>query len=144
MLTGFGLVAICTARLTGWSIDRFGARRCVLTGAAVGGVLPAGVGLLQSAVVAGLLRAAGAFSQAVVVGLIALAPASDDGNRGSSVAVVRSLRFPGASASPAAFVPLYHLDPVTAFLVPAGLVFAVPPVLLAPARRPPGTARPGC
>ena len=138
VLTGFGLVGICTARLTGWAIDRFGARWCALSGAVVGGVLLVGVGVVPSVVAVGALwAAAGAFSQAVIVGLNALVLSSDDANRGGSVAVVQSLRFMGGAASPVAFVPLYHLDPVSAFLVPAGLVLAVPPVLLLgrPARR---------
>ncbi|WP_238412220.1 MFS transporter [Saccharothrix deserti] len=131
VLTGFGLVGIFTARLTGWSIDRFGARRCALSGAAVGGVLLAGVGVLPSVVAVGVLWAvAGAFSQAVIVGLNALVLSADGGNRGGAVSVVQSLRFLGGAVSPVAFVPLYHLDPVSAFLVPAGLVLAVPPVLL--------------
>ncbi|MEU4442192.1 MFS transporter [Actinosynnema sp. NPDC050801] len=158
VLTGFGLVAIFTARLTGWSIDRFGARWCAVAGAAVGGVLLAGVGVLPSVVAVGVLWAvAGATSQAVTVGLTALVLSADGGNRGGSVSVVQSLRFLGASVSPVAFVPLYHADPVSAFLVPAALVSVVPPVLLlhrgrsgrgrrgspAPAPRPPGRARPG-
>lgn len=131
VLTGFGLVGIFTARLTGWSIDRFGARRWAVVGAAVGGVLLVGVGVLPSVVAVGLSwAAAGAFSQAVVVGLNALVLSSDEANRGGSVSVVQSLRFLGGAVSPVAFVPLYHLDPVSAFLVPAGLVLTVPPVLL--------------
>lgn len=131
VLTGFGLVGIFTARLTGWAIDRFGAQRSVLSGAVVGGVLLVGVGLLPSVVaVAALWAAAGAFSQAVIVGLNALVLSAEGGNRGGSVSVVQSLRFLGAAVSPVAFVPLYHLDPVSAFLVPAGLVLVVPPVLL--------------
>ncbi|WP_447009246.1 MFS transporter [Saccharothrix hoggarensis] len=149
VLTGFGLVGIVTARLTGWLIDRVGARWCVLTGAVVGGVLLVGVGVLPSVVAVGALwAAAGAFSQAVIVGLNALV-LSAGGNRGGSVSVVQSLRFLGGAVSPVAFVPLYHLDPVGAFLVPAGLVLAVPPVLLlrrgradAPSPASPGPPRP--
>ncbi|MFE9746544.1 MFS transporter [Saccharothrix saharensis] len=137
VLTGFGLVGIGTARLTGWAIDRFGGRRCALSGAAVGGVLLVGVGLVPSVVAVGALWAvAGAFSQAVIVGLNALVLSSDDANRGGAVSVVQSWRFLGGAASPVAFVPLYHLDPASAFLVPAGLVLAVPPVLLLGRRRP--------
>ncbi|MGW4110932.1 MFS transporter [Actinosynnema sp. NPDC004786] len=151
VLTGFGLVAICTARLTGWSIDRFGARWCAVAGTAVGGVLLAGVGLLPSVVaVAALWAVAGACSQAVIVGLNALALSGDGANRGGAVSVVQSLRFLGGAVSPAAIVPLYHADPVGAFLVPAALVTAAPPALLfgrggrpGPARRPRGRARPG-
>ncbi|MFI9008377.1 MFS transporter [Actinosynnema sp. NPDC053489] len=130
MLTGFGLVGIFSARLTGWAVDRFGARRWTSASAAVGGVLLVGVGLLPSSVAVGVSWAvAGAFSQAVTVGLTALVLSSGD-NRGGAVSVVQSFRFLGAAVSPVAFVPLYHLDPVSAFLVPAGLVATVPPALL--------------
>ncbi|WP_447002864.1 MFS transporter [Saccharothrix isguenensis] len=160
VLTGFGLVGIFCARLTGWAIDRFGARRWALFGAAGGAVLLAGVGVLPSVVaVAALWAVAGAFSQAVIVSLNALVLSDGGGNRSGAVSVVQSLRFLGGAASPVAFVPLYDLDPMSAFLVPAGLVLAVPPALLlgfkprredagrpdepAPAHPPPGGDQPG-
>ncbi|MDU0291945.1 MFS transporter [Saccharothrix longispora] len=140
VLTGFGLVAIVTARLTGWLVDRVGARWCARVGAVVGGLLLAGAGVLPSVVVVGALwAAAGAFSQAVVVGLNALVLSTEEGNPGGAVSVVQSLRFLGAALSPVAFVPLYHLDPLTAFLVPAALALTVPAALLHPTGSRPGT-----
>lgn len=131
VLTGFGVVGIFTARVNGWLIDRVGARWCALSGAVVGGVLLACVGVLPSLPAVGALwAAAGAFSQAVVVALNALALSGDHDNRGGAVSVVQSLRFLGGALAPMAFVPLYHADPLTAFLVPAVLVSTVPPVLL--------------
>ncbi|NUT96527.1 MAG: MFS transporter [Saccharothrix sp.] len=138
VLTGFGVVSILTARLTGWLIDHVGARRCVLLGAVVGAGLLALVGVLPSLVAVGALWAvAGAFSQQVIVGLNAVVLRGD--NRGGAVSVLQSFRFLGGAVSPMAFVPLYHLDPTSAFLVPAALVAAVAPPLVV-AGRPHGTS----
>lgn len=135
VLTGFGVVSILTARLTGWLIDHVGARRCVLLGALTGSGLVALVGVLPSLVAVGLLWAlAGAFSQQVIVGLNALVLLG--AHRGGSVSVLQSFRFLGGAVSPPAFVPLYHLDPTTSFLVPAALVAAAtPPLLMRPRHR---------
>ncbi|XVV06895.1 MFS transporter [Actinosynnema sp. CA-248983] len=136
VLTGFGVVAILTARLTGWLIDHVGARRCVLLGALTGGALLALVGVLPSLAAVGLLWAlAGAFSQQVIVGLNALVLLGE--HRGGAVSVLQSFRFLGGAVSPPAFVPLYHLDPTTAFLVPAALVAAATPPLLVRSRHRP-------
>ncbi|GAA1342560.1 MFS transporter [Catellatospora bangladeshensis] len=131
LLTGFGVVGIVTARLTGRMIDRFGPRRCVLVGAAAGSVLLALIGVLPSLVAVGALWAVtGAVNQGVIVGLHALVLRDNGGNRGGAVSVLQAFRFLGGAASPLAFVPLYRLDPVTAFLTPALLVLLVPPSLL--------------
>ncbi|WP_433273158.1 MFS transporter [Actinosynnema sp. CS-041913] len=131
VLTGFGVVGIVAARLTGWLIDRFGPRRCVLLGTTVGSVLLALIGVLPSLVAVGALWAvSGAFSQAVIVGLNALVLRDDGANRGGAVSVLQSFRFMGGAASPMAFVPLYHLNPMSAFLTPAALVLLLPPGLL--------------
>ncbi|MEU4806838.1 MFS transporter [Actinosynnema sp. NPDC023587] len=131
VLTGFGVVGIICARLTGWMIDHVGPRRCVLLGTTVGSVLLALIGILPSLVAVGVLwAAAGAFSQAVIVGLSALVLGGDGGNRGGAISVLGSFRFLGGSASPMAFVPLYHFQPAAAFLAPAALVLLLPPVLL--------------
>lgn len=131
VLTGFGLAGILTARLVGRAVDRFGARRCVLVGTATGGVLLAAVATLPALWAVGLLWAlTGACSQGVIVGVNTLVLTGEGPNRGGSVSVVQSLRFLGAALSPTAFVPLYHLDPVLAFLVPAALLVLVPPLVL--------------
>ncbi|MBW4717659.1 MFS transporter [Saccharothrix obliqua] len=131
VLTGFGAAGIACARLTGWLIDHIGPRRCALLGSAVGAVLLALIGLLPSLVAVGVLwAAAGAFSQGLIVGLTALVLGGEGGNRGGAVSVLQSFRFLGAAVSPMAFVPLYHLSPVAAFLTPAALVLLLPPGLL--------------
>ncbi|WNV88688.1 MFS transporter [Umezawaea sp. Da 62-37] len=131
VLTGFGIAGILTARLVGRAVDRFGARRCVLLGSVVGAVLLAGVALLPSLWAVGLLwAAAGACSQGIIVGVNALVLSDQGANRGGSVSVVQSLRFLGGALSPALIVPLYHLDAVLAFLVPAALLVVVPPLVL--------------
>ena len=131
VLTGFGIAGILTARLVGRAVDRFGAKRCVQVGAITGGVLLAAVATLPSIWAVGLLWAlAGACSQGVVVGVNALVLTGDSVNRGGSVSVVQSLRFLGGALSPIAFVPLYHLDPVVAFLVPAALLVVVAPLVV--------------
>ncbi len=131
VLTGFGVVGIVTARLTGWMIDHVGPRRCVLLGTTVGAVLLALIGVLPSLVAVGALWAlSGAFSQGVMVGLNALVLGRNGGNRGGAVSVLQSFRFLGGSVSPMAFVPLYHLHPAAAFLAPAVMVLLIPPGLL--------------
>jgi MFS family permease len=142
-LTGLGAVGIVTARLVGAGVDRLGARRCVLAGAVSGGVLLAGVGL---APVLWLLVAcwalAGISAQLILVGVNALVLGREGGNRGGAVSVVQSVRFFGAATSPAALPPVYHADPLAAFLVPAGLLALVTPLVLprpGPAAHPPDT-----
>jgi MFS family permease len=131
VLTGFGIAGILTARLVGRAVDRFGPRRCVLAGAVVGAGLLVAVATLPSLWAVGLLWAlTGACSQGVIVGVQALVLSGESANPGGSVSVVQSLRFLGGALSPAAFVPLYHLDPVLAFLVPAALLVLVPPLVL--------------
>jgi MFS family permease len=131
VLTGFGIAGILTARLVGRAVDRFGARRCVLAGAVVGAGLLVAVATLPSLWAVGLLWAlTGACSQGVVVGVHTMVLTGESVNRGGSVSVVQSLRFLGGAVSPAAFVPLYHLDPVLAFGVPAALLVLVPPLVL--------------
>ncbi|MGW0518565.1 MFS transporter [Crossiella sp. NPDC003009] len=140
VLTGFGLTGILTARAVGRAIDRFGARSCVLTGTVAGGVLLAGVGLAPSLVAVGLLwAAAGPAMQLIMVGLNALVLAGNGDNRGGAVSVVQSLRFGGGALSPVAFVPVYHLDPLAAFLLPAALLLTTAPVVLP--RMPPAPPR---
>ncbi|MCO1576158.1 hypothetical protein M8C13_10360 [Crossiella sp. SN42] len=131
VLTGFGLTGILTARAVGRAVDRFGARRCALTGTVAGGVLLAGVGLLWAA--------AGPAMQLIMVGLNALVLAGNGDNRGGAVSVGQSLRFGGGALSPVAFVPVYHLDPLDAFLLPAALLLTTAPVVLP--RMPPAQPR---
>jgi MFS family permease len=131
LLTAFGVAGILTARPVGRLVDRWGGPRSVAVGMISGGILLAGVGLVPSVVAAGVLWAlAGVSSQFVLVGVNALA-LSGEGSRGGVVSVVQACRFLGAAATPVVFTPAYHADPLTAFLVPAGLLIAGTPAALA-------------
>lgn len=136
VLTAMGVAGILTARLIGGAVDRVGPRRCVLTGALTGAVLVAGIGLvpLLWAVVA-LWALAGVSSQLVLVGVNALVLGGAERNAGGAVSVVQAVRFTGASLSPVAVTPIYHADPVAGFVVPAALLAAGVPALLATGRR---------
>jgi len=96
----------------------------------VGAVLLVGVGLVGSPVVGGALWAlCGVASQLVLVGVNSLALSSAT-NRGGAVSVVQACRFLGGAVTPAAFTPVYHADPLLAFLLPAGLLIAGTPAVL--------------
>lgn len=128
VLTGLGVLGILTARVVGSAVDRIGARPCVVGGAVLGGVLLAAVGTVPVLwVVAALWALAGIPSQMMLVGVNTLVLGDSATRGGGAVSVVQSLRFFGASASPIALPPVYHQDPVAAFLAPAAvLVVAVP------------------
>nr|BFF04205.1 MFS transporter [Streptoalloteichus tenebrarius] len=131
LLTGYGVVGLLTARWVGRAVDRVGARRCVLTGAGVGAVLLVGVGLAPWLPVVALAWAvAGAATQLILVGLNTLVLSASGGNRGGAVSVVQAFRFLGGALAPTAFVPVYALHPVAAFLVPAAVVALTAPVAL--------------
>ncbi|MDN5919598.1 MAG: MFS transporter, partial [Pseudonocardia sp.] len=142
VLTAMGLAGILTARLIGGAVDRVGPRRCVLTGALTGAVLVAGIGLAPMLwVVVVLWALAGVSSQLVLVGVNALVLGGGGPNAGGAVSVVQAVRFGGAAMSPVAVTPIYHADPVAGFVVPAALLAAGMPALLArrrPRRPPPG------
>jgi predicted MFS family arabinose efflux permease len=136
LLTAFGVAGIITARPVGSLVDRWGGPTSVAVGMLTGGVLLAGVGLVPSVLAAGVLWAiAGISSQFVLVGVNALA-LTGEGNRSGTVSVVQACRFLGASATPVVFTPTYHASPMTAFLVPVGLLFAGAPAALAGRDRP--------
>jgi MFS family permease len=131
VLTGLGIVGILTARVAGSAIDRVGARRCVIVGAVLGGVLLAGVGLVPVVWLVGILWAlAGVPSQLLLVGVNALVLGSSETRGGGAVSVVQSLRFFGAAASPIALPPVYHQEPAAAFLAPAAVLIAAVPALV--------------
>ena len=132
VLTALGLTGILTARLIGGLVDRVGPRRCVLTGALTGAVLVAGIGVVPVlGVVVALWALAGVSSQLVLVGVNALVLGGGGPNTGGAVSVVQALRFGGTSLSPVGLTPIYHADPVAGFLVPAALLAAGVPALLA-------------
>lgn len=131
VLTALGVAGILTARLIGGAVDRLGARRCVLAGALTGGVLVALIGLVPVlGVVVGLWALGGVCSQLILVGVNALVLGADR-TSGGAVSVVQALRFTGTAASPAALTPVYHADPLAAFLLPAGLLVLGAPAVLA-------------
>ncbi|GAA4538094.1 MFS transporter [Pseudonocardia xishanensis] len=131
VLTGLGAMGILTARLVGAAVDRVGARRCVVVGAVAGGLLLACVGLAPVVwLVAVLWVLAGIPSQLLLVGVNALVLGGPGANRSGAVSVVQSLRFFGAAASPAGLPPIYHADPLAAFLAPAALLVAAVPALV--------------
>lgn len=133
VLTGLGVAGIVTARLIGGAVDRVGARRCVLAGALSGAVLIAGVGIVPVlAVVVALWTLAGVSSQLVLVGVNALVLGeAGAANTGGAMSVVQALRFGGGSLAPVGITPVYHADPVAGFVVPAALLAAGVPALLA-------------
>jgi MFS family permease len=131
VLTGLGVVGILTARVAGSAIDRVGARRCVIVGAVLGGLLLAGVGLVPVVGLVGVLWAlAGIPSQLLLVGVNALVLGGAETRGGGAVSVVQSLRFFGAAASPVALPPVYHAEPAAAFLAPAAVLIAAVPALV--------------
>lgn len=131
VLTALGVAGILTARLIGGAVDRLGARRCVLAGAVGGGVLVALIGVVPVlGVVVGLWAVGGVCSQLILVGVNALV-LGPGGGGGGAVSVVQAVRFAGTAASPVALTPVYHADPVLAFLAPAALLAAGAPAVLA-------------
>ena len=138
VLTGLGVAGILTARVIGGAVDRVGPRRCVMAGAVSGAVLIAGVGVVPVlwAVVA-LWAVAGVSSQLVLVGVNALVLGGGGANTGGAMSVVQALRFGGGSLAPVAVTPIYHADPFAGFLVPAALLAAGVPALLARSGRTP-------
>lgn len=135
VLTGLGVAGLLTARLVGGGVDRIGPRRSVLAGAALGAAVVVGVGLAPSAgLVAAVWAVGGVATQLVLVGVNALVLGSGRANAGGAASVVQAVRFGGGSLSPVAITPVYALDPVAAFVVPAALLAVVVPVALPRAR----------
>jgi MFS family permease len=124
-------VGMLSARLVGALVDRVGARRCVLLGTGLGAGLVLAIGLAPgAAVVAVLWAAGGTATQLVLVGVNALVLRSGAGNRGGSMSVVQAIRFSGGALAPAAVTPLYAVEPVAGFLLPALLLAIVVPLAL--------------
>nr|WP_232021693.1 MFS transporter [Pseudonocardia autotrophica] len=138
VLTALGVAGMLSARAVGGAIDRIGPRRCVALGAVGGALLVAGMGTVPVlGVVVACWALAGVCGQFVLVGVNTLALGAGGTNSGGAVSVVQAGRFGGTAASPMVITPLYHADPLAAFLVPAGvLASAVPAVLALDRHRP--------
>ncbi|MEN3266618.1 MAG: hypothetical protein V7646_3512 [Pseudonocardia sp.] len=139
VLTGLGVAGLLTARLVGGGVDRIGARRSVLLGAAIGSLVVVGVGLAPVVwLVAVVWALGGVATQFVLVGVNAMVLRSATENPGGSMSTVQAVRFGGAALSPVALTPVYYADPVASFLLPAVLLAVAVPTILprAPARAP--------
>lgn len=131
VLTGLGVAGLLTARLVGGGVDRIGPRRCVLLGTALGVLVIVGVGLAPAVwLVAAVWAVGGVATQLVLVGVNALVLRSSTANPAGSVSVVQAVRFGGGALSPVAVIPIYHLDPLAGFLVPAALLALLVPAAL--------------
>jgi MFS family permease len=129
LLTGFGVLGIVTARLVGHGIDRIGARKSALIGAAAGALAVAGIGFVPStAAVAVLWALGGVAAQLLLVSMNAIALSGDSENRSGAVSVVQAGRFFGGAMSPPIFTPIYQVLPVAGFLVPAALLIVLAPL----------------
>jgi MFS family permease len=124
-----------SARLVGRGIDRIGGRPAVLIGSVFGAVPLVVAGLVPSiAVLAVAWALCGIAAQFVLVGVNTLILSGPGPNKSGAVSVVQAFRFSGAAASPVAFTPVYHLDPIAGFLVPAALLAVTAPVVLGRAK----------
>jgi predicted MFS family arabinose efflux permease len=131
VLTGLGVAGLLTARLIGGAVDRIGARRTVLLGGGLGALVVAAAGIAPTVwLVATVWTIGGIATQLVLVGVNALVLGSAGENRGGATSVVQAVRFGGGAVAPVMFTPAYHADPLAGFLVPAGLVAAVIPLVL--------------
>lgn len=131
LLTTFGVAGILTARLVGSAVDRVGPRRCVIAGSVLGALVLAGVALVPTVWAAAVLWALGGVSaQLVLVGVNALVLGSSTTNLGGSTSVVQSFRFGAGALAPVVVTPIYHADPLLAFLGPALLVLVATPLVV--------------
>ncbi|WP_433282864.1 MFS transporter [Pseudonocardia xinjiangensis] len=137
LLTGLGVAGLLTARLVGGGVDRIGARRSVLLGAAIGVLVVLGVGLAPVVWLVGVIWALGGVAtQLVLVGVNAMVLGSVAQNPGGAMSVVQAVRFSGAALSPVAITPVYHAEPVAGFVLPAVLLAVGVPALLPRPPRP--------
>ncbi|MFD1520706.1 MFS transporter [Pseudonocardia yunnanensis] len=137
LLTSLGVAGLLTARLVGGGIDRIGARRSVLLGAALGVIVVIGVGLAPTVWLIGVIWAVGGVAtQFVLVGVNAMVLRLAPENTGGTMSTVQAVRFSGAALSPVVITPVYHAEPLAGFLLPAALLAVAVPALLPPERRP--------
>jgi MFS family permease len=137
LLTSLGVAGLLTARLVGGGIDRIGARRSVLLGAALGVLVVIGVGLAPTVWLIGVVWAVGGVAtQLVLVGVNAMVLRFAPENTGGTMSTVQAVRFSGAALGPVVITPVYHAEPLAGFLLPAALLAVAVPALLPRERRP--------
>ena len=131
VLTGLGIVGLLSARLVGGAVDRIGPRRTVLIGAGLGTFVVVGVGLAPAVwAVAAIWAVGGVAGQLVLVGINALTLAPGRANASGAMSVVQAVRFGGGSLAPVVITPIYHADPLLAFLAPAAAIAVIVPLAL--------------
>lgn len=131
VLTGLGVVGMLSARLVGGAVDRIGPRRTVLLGAGLGVLVVVGTGIAPTvAAIAAIWALGGLASQLLLVGINATVLAPGRENAGGAMSVVQAVRFGGGSLAPVAITPIYHADPLLAFLVPAATMTVLVPLAL--------------
>jgi MFS family permease len=129
VLTGLGVAGLVFAPLVGRGVDRIGPRRTILLGAALGTLVLVGVGLAPSVwAIAAIWALGGPASQLVLVGTNSMVLGGGRSNAGGATSVVQAVRFGGSSVAPVVFTPIYHADPLAAFLVPAAALALVVPL----------------
>jgi MFS family permease len=142
VLTGLGVAGLVCAPLVGRGVDRIGARRTILLGAALGALVLVGVALAPTVLaLAAIWTLGGPASQMVLVGTNSMVLGSGRANAGGATSVVQAVRFAGSSVAPVVFTPIYHADPLAAFLVPAATLAVVVPLAVPKSR--PGPQPPG-
>jgi predicted MFS family arabinose efflux permease len=138
VLTGLGVAGLLCAPLVGRGVDRIGPRRTILLGTALGVLVLVGVGLAPTVLaVAAIWALGGPATQLVLVGTNTMVLGAGRSNAGGATSVVQAVRFGGSSVAPVVFTPIYHADPLAAFLVPAAALAVAVPLALPRAPREP-------
>jgi MFS family permease len=138
LLASLGAAGVLAAPPAGHAVDRRGPLPVIATGVAIAAVAVAAMGFIGSAaLLAAAWFGAGAGSALVWAGLNTLAVRAAPGNRAGAVSLVGAFKFAGASLSPVALLPLYHVDVRLAFVAAAVVslgVAAAAAKAVAPAR----------
>jgi MFS family permease len=141
VLTGIGVAGLVFAPIVGRGVDRIGPRRTILLGAALNTFVLVGVALAPTVwAVAAIWALGGPATQMVLVGTNAMVLGNGRSNAGGATSVVQAVRFGGSSLAPVVFTPIYHADPLAAFLVPAAALAVVVPLAVPRAPREPAAS----
>jgi hypothetical protein len=88
-----------------------------------------GVGLAPAVwAVAAIWALGGPATQLVLVGTNAMVLGAGRANAGGATSVVQAVRFGGSSVAPVLFTPIYHADPLAAFLAAAAAMAVLVPL----------------